>query len=193
MAKDIAYILIDNIETFNVHRNKLLELLKASQADEAILGFDETFNDTDSSLYLDDLANEITSKTLQILIGNKQESLIVCCFLKKSHQKTTRHICDLQKGMIHPSLRRSGLLQQTLAEIAQACIAQNIDLLTLDVRGGSKAHHIWQRCGFETYGVLSDYSRYGHQSYDGYFMHQKTIDLWNRFKHFSQKGMEQCQ
>lgn len=184
LKKGINYILINNIEKFDIYKVKVVDLLILSQSDDAILGFDNTFNNQDSKLYLDSLGKDIIAQKLQILIGLTDELVVICCFLKKSHQQTTKHICDLQKGMIHPSLRGFGFLQKTLAIISHECLVQGIDLITLDVRGGSKAHLMWQRCGFETYGVLNDYSRYENKSFDGYFMKQKTLDLWDRFKKF---------
>ncbi|MGR5109499.1 GNAT family N-acetyltransferase [Vibrio jasicida] len=184
MAKEIAYLLIDDLDTFSFYKKEILDLLLISKKDEAILGFDDSFNEGESQLYLKSLEEEVTTKRLYILIGLNECAIVVCCFLKQNHQKTTKHICDLQKGMIHPNIRSQGILQRTLAKIAEICLDKDIDLLTLDVRGSTKAHRIWERCGFEAYGVLQDYSRYNNKSFDGYFMKQETVELWNRFKSF---------
>lgn len=190
MSDSLSYVLINSVELFSDYQQPLIELLKLSQADDAILGFDAGFDEQKASRYLSSLERDIASQVLQILVGVKNGTVVVCCFFKKSHQQTTRHICDLQKGMIHPHYRSQGLLEQTLAAIAQSCMAQGVELLTLDVRGGSKAHRIWNKCGFETYGILNDYSRYQGQSFDGHFMKQRTVDLWNRFKTFYKQGSQ---
>lgn len=190
VAEPLSYVLIHRVDLFSEYQQQLIELLKLSSADDAILGFDTTFDDQKTIQYLVSLEKEIASQSLQILVGQHQETLVVCCFFKRSHQQTTRHLCDLQKGMIHPHFRSQGLLEQTLAAIACECMAQGVELLTLDVRGGTKAHRIWEKCGFETYGILNDYSRFQGKSFDGYFMKQRTQDLWNRFKIFYTQGSE---
>ena len=52
--------------------------------------------------------------------------------------------------------------------------------LVLDVREGTRAHALWERFGFQTYGVLDDYARVNGQRFRGHFMSQTVASLKQR-------------
>lgn len=52
-----------------------------------------------------------------------------------------------------------------------------IELLTLDVREGSRAHRLWSTLGFASFGVLNDYARVNGVSHRGHYMVQRVDDL----------------
>lgn len=60
------------------------------------------------------------------------------------------------------------------------CQAKGIELLTLDVREGTRAHRLWQRFGFQTYGVLDDYARVNGVKHRGHYMAQSVQSLAQR-------------
>ena len=181
MGSNVEFFLVDCCDIYRAHRANLMALLAMSAQDEAILGFDDRFTGSNVSKYADSLAYEIAMGTLQLVLGRTSDQLVFCYMLKRSHQQTTQHICDLQKGFIHPEYRGK-ILKRSLAYIAQVCIENGVELITLDVRENTRAHKMWEMCGFETYGVLPDYSRYQGISYEGHFMKQSAYDLLQRFK-----------
>ena len=48
------------------------------------------------------------------------------------------------------------------------------------MRAGTPAHKIWERMGFETWGVLPDYARAQGQVHVGHYMRQRVADLKRR-------------
>ncbi|MCJ8271249.1 MAG: hypothetical protein MJK04_17850, partial [Psychrosphaera sp.] len=92
------------------------------------------------------------------------------------------HIADMSKGMISNDHRGAGVLFQAFASIVQKCKEHKIELLTLDVRDGTPAREIWQKCGFENYGMLDDYARIDGKIIAGHYMKQTVSDLAARLK-----------
>ncbi len=176
---NIEYIQICSLDVFTLYKNNIIELIKLSSNDDAILGYTEN-TDLHKNYFLS-IEQEIKNSCLEILIGLDQSEVILCCFLKRGQQDTNRHICDLQKGFIHPRYRGSGVLGMTMLEIADLCLGNGVELLTLDVRENTRAHKLWIMCGFKTFGILQDYSRYKNASYNGHFMAQSTKDLREKF------------
>jgi ribosomal protein S18 acetylase RimI-like enzyme len=97
--------------------------------------------------------------------------------LSRSSMPNCRHIADLSKGVVHPSYRGSGLVARAFSEVVRLCQAQGIELLTLDVREGTRAHRLWQSFGFQTYGVLDDYARVDGVKHRGHYMAQTVESL----------------
>ncbi|MFT5296278.1 MAG: ribosomal protein S18 acetylase RimI-like enzyme [Colwellia sp.] len=175
--------LICDGNAFESIKDSWVKLLSITLKDDSILGFDEEFfsNSDLVNQYTEKIKAEINVGALILLVAEYQDELIVCCNLKLNHQQTTQHICDLQKGLIHPKYRRKGLLEKSLAHIASFCIERKIELLTLDVRANSIGHKVWVKSGFQTYGELDDYCRFNGMSYSGCFMKQKTQHLLDKF------------
>ena len=175
---------ICNSDSFDEIKNSWIKLLSITLGDDSILGFDGTFfsNEILVNQYVEQIRFDIEKGNLVLLVSIYNDELIVCCTLKLSNQQTTRHICDLQKGLIHPEFRSKGLLEKALAHIAMFCTDENISLLTLDVRMNSIGHKVWVKSGFETYGELTDYCRFNGRSYSGCYMKQSTKTLFEKFK-----------
>ena len=76
-----------------------------------------------------------------------------------------------------PQFRNGQVVKAALREIARHAETLRVEQLVLDVREGSRAHLLWQRFGFRTYGVLEDYARIGGVSHRGHFMVQTTASL----------------
>jgi len=175
--------LICNAEDFGAIQEEWIKLLSVTVDEDSILGFNQAFfiNNDLVSKYIGQTRADIQRGNIALLVATYKKKIIVCCTLKFSHQQTSHHICDLQKGLIHPDYRRNGLLEKSLAYIASVCIKRNIELITLDVRSNSIGHKIWNKCGFSTYGELEDYSRFNGKSYSGCFMKQSTQSLLEKF------------
>lgn len=174
---------ISNGDDFDSIKKSWAKLLSVTLKDDSILGFEESFfaNENLVDQYTEQIKSEINRSELVLLIATYQSEIIVCCTLKLNKQQTTSHICDLQKGLIHPEYRSKGLLEKSLAHIASYCIKQNIELLTLDVRTNSVGYKVWIKSGFYTYGELDDYCRFNGKSYSGCFMKQPTKALLEKF------------
>jgi ribosomal protein S18 acetylase RimI-like enzyme len=181
MGHKLNFLLIETVEGLEDNFSSLIILLESSKQDDGILGFNEKLRVEDVENYKQSLVNQVASNSMKILIALDSKKVILCCMLKGSHQQTTSHIYDLQKGLIHPDYRSKGLLQQAFANIANVAKENNVELLTLDVREGTPAHKLWEKVGFTTFGILNDYSRYQGESYKGHFMNISVNALSENF------------
>lgn len=182
MTAPITFYLLDNKNQFENHFDSLLELMEMSAGDDGILGFEKALDFQGSQNFKHDLCDQVAAGICKIIIAkDKQNNVVLSCLLKGSHQDTSKHIYDLQKGFIHPELRGSGLLPKAMCFIARVAMKNNVDVLTLDVRGNTKAHRLWQRVGFKTFGIMNDYARYNGKKYSGHYMSITTKELQERF------------
>jgi ribosomal protein S18 acetylase RimI-like enzyme len=181
MDHKVNFLLIETVEELDDNFSSLIILLESSKQDDGILGFNEKLRVEDVEDYKQSLVNQVASNSMKILIARDSKKVILCCMLKGSNQHTTSHIYDLQKGLIHPDYRSKGLLQKAFANIANVAKANNVELLTLDVREGTPAHKLWEKVGFTTFGILNDYSRYQGESYKGHFMNISVNTLSENF------------
>jgi ribosomal protein S18 acetylase RimI-like enzyme len=187
MEPQVRFYVIEHPDQLQPLFASLSRLLELSATDDAILGIAKPLSAEQSQRWQSDLNAQLAEGVMKVLLAvDDQGEVCLCCMLKGSRQDTTRHIYDLQKGFIRPDLRGSGLLSQAMLHIANIARANGVDVLTLDVRGGSPAHRLWKAIGFRTYGILSDYSRYAGKSYAGYYMSITTEALLEQFGHKQQ-------
>ncbi len=157
----------------------IIALMRATTQTTPIIGFSNVINDGQAQLYIEELRTNLTAGKCHLLaVLANDGSLIGKCILRRNLNPNNRHIVDLAKGMIAERFRGGGLvLAAAFIEITRLCQAENIELVTLDVRAGTRAHRVWERFGFRTYGILEDYARCDGQSIAGHFMSQPVAEL----------------
>jgi hypothetical protein len=155
----------------------IVQLMRETTASDPIIGFGATITDTEASQYLAELRSNLAAEKCRLLTVIAGGEVIALCTLRRNLNPNNRHITDLAKGMISHRHRGTTLLAASLHEIANQCERDGVDLVTLDVRAGTRAHQVWERFGFEIYGTLPDYARVNGESRAGHFMMQKVSDL----------------
>ena len=158
---------------------QIVQLMRETTRDSPIIGFGTTISDEQAHRYMDELKANLAAGKLHLLLAMANSShLIGTCVLRRNLNPNNRHIADLAKGMIATPYRGGGLvLACAFLEIGKLCARESIELLTLDVRAGTRAHQIWERFGFATYGILADYARVDGESIAGHFMAQPVSKL----------------
>ena len=160
---------------------QVIGLMRLTTASAPIIGFAETIGDDEARSYIDDLRGHLAAGKCRLLaIRTEAGRLVGLCTLRRNLNPNNRHLTDLAKGMIHEAYRGGLMLPAAFAEIALQCEADGVDVVTLDVRAGTPAHKIWERMGFETWGVLPDYARAQGQVHAGHYMRQRVADLKRR-------------
>lgn len=161
--------------------DRIVTLMRGVTEAAPIIGFGTTINDAQASAYVTELrANLVAGKCRLLTILDDRGELIGLCTVRRNLNPNNAHIADLAKGMIDERCRGGQVLAAAFAEIARRCLDDGVELLTLDVRAGTRAHAVWQHYGFETYGILDDYARAGGQSFTGHFMRQPVQALLDR-------------
>ena len=177
----ITYSWIDSPLLIDLLGGDLWNLLKTTAEDESILGIGRDTDESAGASYLKSLKHTLEHDG-HLLIGTVKGKIVLTCLLRQQSFQTMRHMADLQKGTIDRAYRGKGLLKDALRHIVERSEQIGVQRLTLDVREGSAAHRLWSHWGFETFGVLRDYSRYEGYSYPGHFMHQSVSDLDKRLR-----------
>lgn len=154
----------------------LWRLLGTSAEEDAILGIEDADNVDLQEAFLAQLKQTLATGG-QLLIGSVHGRLVVACVLKPQCLATTRHLAELQKGIIAQEHRGQGLLTTALWQISERARQLGVTRLLLDVREGSSAHRLWQHWGFRSFGVLQDYAHHQGQVFAGHFMEQSVDDL----------------
>jgi ribosomal protein S18 acetylase RimI-like enzyme len=83
---------------------------------------------------------------------------------------------------VHPSFRGQRLVELALKQLVNRADSLRIEQLVLDVREDTRAHMLWKRYGFSTYGVLEDYARIDGRVYRGHCMVQGVGSLRARLR-----------
>lgn len=173
---------------------QIIGLMRLTTASAPIIGFAEEITDAEARQYLQDLRGNLAAGKIRLLsIFTGGGELIGLCTLRRNLNPNNRHITDLAKGMIHEDYRGGLVLPVAFQEIALQCELDGVELLTLDVRDGTPAHHAWQRFGFQTYGTLPDYARAQGKVHAGHFMMQKVADLKARAAQMLQARVARAQ
>jgi GNAT superfamily N-acetyltransferase len=155
----------------------IVELINAAVADEGTLGYAAPMSAVEAEAYIDSLVLRIAAGDCHAFLVRVDGVPAFMALLTVSGMHNCRHRAELSKGVAAPRFRGLGLLALTFREIVQRAEMLGVEQLVLDVREGTRAHRLWQRYGFRTYGVLEDYARFGGVSHRGHFMVQTTASL----------------
>lgn len=155
----------------------IMTLINSTVGDDGVLGYEREMSVQQGTDFTAVLQDRIHSGNTHALLGRAMAGPACLVILSRSSMPNCRHIADLSKGVVHPAYRGSGLVARAFREVVHLCQAQNIELLTLDVREGTRAHRLWQSFGFQTFGVLEDYARVDGVKYRGHYMAQSVESL----------------
>ena len=106
--------------------------------------------------------------------------------LTANGQPNCRHLAEISKCIIHPSSRGRGLLSVGFQHVLARCRVRRIDVVTLDVRKGTRAEQLWLALGFRPFGELNDYARTDGKTHAGTYLYASVDDLMRR--HMSAKN-----
>jgi hypothetical protein len=157
--------------------DEIVRVMREITAETPIIGFGRAIDDREADAYISDLRDDIACSRSSLLEIRKGRDLSGICTVTFNTNPNNRHLCHLSKGMIPRKYRGGPILALGLYEIALRCESRGVDLVTLDVRVGTQAEHVWRKFGFEVYGTLDDYARAGEMTFAGHYMMQKVSSL----------------
>ncbi|MGN6321573.1 MAG: GNAT family N-acetyltransferase [Dyella sp.] len=164
-------------------RKGIIALYNDAIEQTTVIGYTSRLSEEEGEAIIGDLDASLSKGEVSLFTGMADGEMVVMALLHASKMPNCRHVANLSKGIIRSDHQRSGLARQAFAAIAEFCEAQGHELVTLDVRENSKAHHVWNSMGFREYGRLADYARVDGISHAGVFMCQPTKDLKARMVH----------
>ncbi|MDP9150276.1 MAG: hypothetical protein M3O36_10095 [Myxococcota bacterium] len=155
----------------------IVELMNASSDDDGILGYPDPLTPEQARGFIETLRFAVATGAVQLMLYRIDDAVRGMVQLNVSHAPNSLHIANLSKGVMHPEARGLAAMRVAFAAIVERARELAIEVLTLDVRQGSKACLIWHHYGFTTYGILPDYIRYAGKSHDGDYMSQRVDNL----------------
>jgi RimJ/RimL family protein N-acetyltransferase len=168
--------------TVDNHRVAITAMLAGSVEEEGILGYREPLTADEESAFCDALQHKLTSGSGQVLLGEDGAGVIGMCVVDISTMPNCRHIAEVSKTYLDPRIRKSSAVTELAYAVCRRLGELGVETLKIDVREDSPAHHVWQRFGFTTYGILDDYSRVNGMVYRGHFM-THSIGRLEQFAH----------
>lgn len=163
----------------NVRRVKdsILCLFNESTLEEGMIGYAEPLTADESADLVDGIQATVARGNGRLLLVTDAEGPCGIVLIETNTAHNSRHIATMKRGYISPRARGSGLLARGLMSIVEKARSLKVEHLALDTREGSQAHQIWSHLGFQTWGVMPDYSRYNGVTYRGCYMSQSVDAL----------------
>jgi hypothetical protein len=152
------------------YRAEISAMLTASVAEEGILGYDVPLAPEQEWAFCDTLDYKVATGGGHVLIGEDEHGVLGMCVVDVSSMPNCRHIAEVSKTYLDPRVRRTTAVTEIAWMVCRRLRELEVETLKIDVREDSPAHHVWQRFGFTTYGILDDYSRVNGAVYRGHFM-----------------------
>ena len=153
-------------------------LFNAVLETETVIGFPRPLRSDEGSDFFEGLAFDIRLKRKQLLMiregGEHAAGMVI---LAQNSQPNCQHIAELSKCIIHPVYRGQRILDEGLKVVIARCQDIGVDIVTMDVRKGSRAEKIWLQLGFVPFGELGDYARVNGRREAGIFMSANIQDL----------------
>lgn len=158
-------------------RDGILTLFNESTLEEGMIGYAEPLSAEESADLIAGIQASIARGNGKLMLVTDAEGPCGIVMIETNSAHNSRHIANMKRGYISPRARRSGLLARGLMSIVHKARSLNVEQLTLDTREGSNAHQIWSHLGFQTWGLMPDYSRYDGVVYRGCYMSQSVNAL----------------
>ncbi|MDQ2882576.1 MAG: GNAT family N-acetyltransferase [Actinomycetota bacterium] len=155
----------------------LAAMLAASVDDDGILGYARPPIAEESRAFVIDLEQMLDQGSGHVLIGTDSLGVVAMCVLSANAMPNCKHIAEVSKAYLVPRVRGTPAVFELANAVCEQAEQLGTDILTIDVRENSKAHRVWQRIGFTTYGILPDYSRVNGESFRGHYMWHSVADL----------------
>ncbi len=168
---------IENAPDVQQVKENILSLFNESILEEGMIGYARPLTADESANLIDGVQESISRGNGKLLLVTDATGPCGIVLIETNAAHNSRHIATMKRGYISPRARGSGLLARALLAIVEKARSLNVEQLALDTREGSPAHQIWMHLGFQTWGVMPDYSRYNGVVYRGCYMSQSVDAL----------------
>ncbi|GAB2582090.1 hypothetical protein ISP15_16670 [Dyella jejuensis] len=158
-------------------KGSILRLFNESTLEEGMIGYAEPLTADESAELVDGIQRSVACGNGRLLLITDTEGPCGIAIMETNAAHNSRHVATVKRGYISPRARGGGLLARALIAIVEKARSLNVEQLALDTREGSRAHQIWSHLGFQTWGVMPDYSRYNGVAYRGCYMSQSVDAL----------------
>src|SRR5688500_12271663 len=125
------------------HTEDLAHMLAASVADDGILGYASPPSRDQVDGFVTGLEWLVSRGDGHVLVGQDDAGVVAMCVMKANGMPNCRHIAEVAKAYLSPRMRGSSAVYQLVDQVCAKASTLGVELLTIDVREGSKAHRVW--------------------------------------------------
>lgn len=167
-------------EDIVVYGDRFVVLVDASTLEDGMIGYARRLDAQEAEDFVEGIRRIVAAGTGRVLYAEDANGPCGMVILETTLSHNAKHNAVMKRAFIAPRGRGGVLLRRALARIVEKCRELGVDRLSLDTREGSRAHAMWAHFGFETWGVMPDYSRHGGISHAGCYMTQTVEALARR-------------
>ena len=178
-AAAVAFAWVDRIDCELMAQ--IRALINAALDVDDIIGFPAPIANDAPTPYLDYLKADIETARRRLLLGRDHHGQVMAmAVVTRSPLPNCEHLAEVSKCIIHPAHRGRGILRSGVDHLLAECRRCGIEVLTLDVRRGTRAEALWGALGFRPFGVLPDYARTHGQVHAGVYLWAPVEELTAR-------------
>lgn len=153
-------ISILSTDAFAATLGELTALLHACVAAGASISFIQPFGLEDSETFWRHKVQPGLADGSRILFAARHEGRLAGSVqLNLDTPPNQPHRAEVNKLIVHPDCRRLGIGRSLMLALEAEARARGRSLITLDTRTGDKAEPLYTSLGYETAGIIPDYSR----------------------------------
>lgn len=131
------------------------------------LGFVAPLGRGDAEAYWRRTAHDIEGGSTHLLAySDAGQAIVGSVQLQLSPWPDGPHRAEIAKLMVHPAKRRLGIATSLMDSVEALAIELGRTLLTLNTRVGDPSERLYERRGYESFGVVPRYVADGKRTYD---------------------------
>lgn len=139
--------------------DQFADLLIDGVASGASIGFLPPLGRDEASAYWQGLAGSLEDGSRIMLAARLADRIVGSVQLELAMRANGSHRAEVQKLIVHTSMRRQGLGRRLLIALEQQALAAGRSLLVLDTRQGDPSELLYQGHGYVLAGAIPAYAR----------------------------------
>lgn len=146
-------------EPTNADLVSLVELLQNVVDDGASIGFHLPLSEKEAEYYWRNVLRGVADRTRILLVSRDTETgnIVGSAQLELATKPNAPHRAEVQKVIVHTSMRGQHLGRQLMQALEAAALSENRTLLYLDTRSGDVAEKLYANLGYIRVGAIPRY------------------------------------
>lgn len=150
-------LVIATSDDARAHRSGLIDLLTSTVHRGTPLGFLHPLSPDDAGGYWDGVIASLDRRERVLLLVIDDDRVLGTAQLEFATKQNARHRAEVQKVIVHPSLRGGGLGRTIMDAVEAEALRHGRTLLILDTLEGGVAEPFYARLGWQRTGVIPEY------------------------------------
>lgn len=165
-----------NASDVDAHLPALAALLAEAVSDGASIGFMWPVNHAEIDAYWHDVAVSVKSqKKHLIVVINASGQIVGTAQLEPSPKENGRHRAEVQKVIVALNARKQGVGVRLMHAVEAKARVLGRTMLFLDTRAGDAGERLYQKMGWNKFGVAPDYALSPNGTLEGSAFYYKRL------------------